>query len=286
VIMTLPLILVVARASWERRVGIPLIERFPRIFGAGLYSMFGLSVVATIFTQSRGALVGLLATTPLIVLKMRYRVPIILAGVLLSGVIVAAFPAHLLDRWETILHYQQDASAMQRLQAWGVNWNMAVERPLVGAGFFNYMIGDARWLSYANWVEPWANSPRAAHSIFFQVLGNQGFLGAALYFALILFTVHTLFRVRARARATSELSWAEDIAWALLVGIVGFFAAGAFLDMAYFHLIFLYIALAIILRREVEEARVLNVSAPVIEPTRHGRNVPKIAFPDFVARRD
>lgn len=253
-IMILPLLLVAAQMFRENRAGIPMLERWSLPLGYFFYALFGLSVLATIFTYSRGAWLGLLAVAPLLYLKMRHKLLLAIAGIMIAGSVVALVPDKLFDRFDTIQSYEEDWSAMQRLQAWGVAWNMALERPLIGMGFRNAEIPPALWLSYANWVEPWANSPRVAHSIFFQVIGQQGFLGAGIYFSMILFTILTLLRVYRRATRVESTVWMRDIAWALLVGMFGFLLAGAFLDMAYFTLVYAFIAMAVIMRRELDEA--------------------------------
>ena len=253
-IMVLPLMLIAARMFRERRAGIPMLERWSFPLGYFFYAMFGLSVLATIFTYSRGAWLGLLAVAPLIYLKMRHKLILALTGLVMAGSVVALMPEQVFNRFDTIQTFEEDWSAMQRLQAWGVAWNMASERPLIGVGFRNHDIHPELWLSYANWVEPWANSPRTAHSIFFQVIGQQGFLGAAIYFSMILFTILTLLRVYRRAARIESTAWMRDIAWALLVGMFGFLVAGAFLDMAYFTMVYVFIAMAVIMRRELDQA--------------------------------
>lgn len=281
-IMVLPLMLVMARAAREGRLGISLLDRWRTPLGYFGYATFGLTVIAILFTYSRGAWVGLALVAPFIYLKMRYKFVLALTSILMVGSILAMLPERLVDRFETIQAYQDDYSAMQRLQAWGVNWNMAMDRPLVGTGFNNPDIGSGLWLSYANWVEPWASQARAAHSIFFQVIGHHGFLGGFIYFTMMLLTVLALRRIHREAASHPSTAWMKDIAWALMVGFVGFFVAGAFIDMAYFPLVYVFLALTVLMKRELDQAEATETrTAPVASAGAAPRRGPM--FPNFVA---
>ncbi|HET8701861.1 MAG TPA: putative O-glycosylation ligase, exosortase A system-associated, partial [Nitrococcus sp.] len=162
--MNLPLALIAARQEtkkWLRRA---------------LYAVFWLSIPAILFTYSRGAFLGLLAV--LIPIFWRYKGRVLVLLVLGGVVFYTAenlLPSQWVQRQETTLNYTQDHSAMQRIQAWGVATNIALHRPLFGAGFnFTSGISNSRWLSYANFIDEWAHEARAAHSIYFQVLGEHG----------------------------------------------------------------------------------------------------------------
>lgn len=280
-IMVLPLVLASARMFHQRWVnfGWPLVQRFSKPIGWGLYGVFWLTAIAILATYSRGALVGLLAVAPFLFLRMRYK--LILAALAFFAVVVVGVsaPDRLMARWETIQNYQEDTSAMQRIQAWGVNWNMALERPMLGMGFGHPGLGYEWWSSYANFEGVWRHA-LSAHSIYFQMLGSHGFGGLAVFLLLAGFTFLTLRRIRLTAlRETGQL-WLAEYAWAIQVGLIGYLAAGVFLDVAYFDLFYAFVALAIIMRRELEEApRASEVGAAQENAKPHAG--PK--YPDFVA---
>ena len=284
-LMVLPLMLVLARALKEKRLGIPALVPWNIPLSYFVYATFWLTIVAIVFTYSRGAWVSLAVVAPLIFLKMRHKPLLVIGALLISGSIIAFIPDQLISRAQTIQTYEEDHSSMQRLQAWGVNWNMAVERPLVGTGFNNAGLPHELWISYANWVEPWANTARAAHSIFFQVIGHHGFLGAGIYFTMLLCVAMTLIRIYRQANSHPSTLWMRDIAWALLVGLVGFFTAGAFLDMAYFPLIYVFLALAVIMRRELDESAIRLADQSPCENDARSVQPSSLAYPDFIATR-
>lgn len=254
-IMSLPLILISARMVRERWVELGLLTRWNRQVAWAMYGTFWLTCVAIMFTYSRGALLGLLAVGPFLFLKMRRKPVLVLLAVLAVGVVGVTVPDKLMDRWSTIQEYEEDGSAMGRIQSWGVSWNIAVENPILGAGFSSAGMPGDRWLSYANFLIPGKEGGRAAHSLYFQLLGHHGFGGFGVYMSLVICTVLTLNRIRRTAMATTGQVWLAEYAWAIQVSIFGFMVAGAFLDVAYFNLFFAYVALAVIMRRELAEAR-------------------------------
>ena len=253
-IMVLPLILVSARLFRERWVelGWPIKPHWYGPIGLGLYACFWLTALAIIATYSRGAWLGLLAVAPLLFLRMRRKVLMVLLALFAVGVVGVAAPERMTQRWETIGGYEDDTSAMQRIQAWGVSWNMAIERPVFGMGFRYGRMGYDWWVSYANFEGHWQHvlSP---HSIYFQVLAQHGFVGIGLFLSLIGFTYLTLGRIKRTGKANG-IVWLSQYAWAMQVGLLGYLVAGAFLDVAYFNLLYAFIALAIIMRRQLDES--------------------------------
>ena len=72
--------------------------------------------------------------------------------------------------------------------------------PANGAGFeFEYAPDQQRWLSYGDRKYDWAiQRSSAAHSIYFQVLGQHGFVAFALFLMLLLGTQLRLRRIRSQ----------------------------------------------------------------------------------------
>lgn len=215
----------------------------------------GLIAISIIFTYSRGAFLGLSVIGLFMFLSSKRKVMLvaILVPTLLVG--VSFLPDKWFGRTETIQTYDKDDSAMQRIQAWGVALNIALENPITGGGFQLYHVPDSIWLSYANFLGDWNNRARASHSIYFQVLGQHGFVGLFLFLFLL---VGTIFKARwliRTCREKEELKWIEGYARALQVSLIGYAVSGTFLSLAYFDLFYLYVALSVILTREVLVAK-------------------------------
>lgn len=291
-IMVLPLILVSARMFYERWEDFDstLLQRFSRPIGLGIYGGFWLTALAILVTYSRGALLGLLAIAPFLFLRMRKKWLVVITAVFAITVVGVTVPDKLMARWQTIETYEEDTSAMQRVQSWGVNWNMAVERPIRGMGFRFGSMGYDWWINYANFEGGWRHvlSP---HSIYFSLLGQHGFGGLAVFLLLVGFTFLTLNRIRRTAQHDVGQRWLSEYAWAIQVGLIGYLAAGTFLDVAYFSLLYAFVALAIIMRRELEEVPLVNEHAdnskePVTEKQSLRQPVTGPRFPDFVPKPD
>lgn len=255
-IMVLPLLLANARLFSQRllELGSGLVSRLAKPAGWLLYAAFWLTSLSILATYSRGAFLGVLAIAPFVFLHMRRKVLLVVFAVLAVGAIGLHPPDQLVEQWRTIENYEEDRSALQRLQSWGVSWNMALERPLNGMGFGYGGMGYRWWRQYAEFEGNWQHV-LSSHSIYFGVLGQHGFVGLAIWLLMIAFTMLTLNRIRREAARDTGQLWLSEYAWAIQVGLAGYLVAGAFLDVAYFDLVYALIALAIIMRRELDEAK-------------------------------
>jgi putative inorganic carbon (HCO3(-)) transporter len=203
----------------------------------GLAVTLLLSGISVLGTQSRGAFLAIVVMT----LMLWWRAPAKFwsATVLVAAAILAAsiMPEEYTQRLQTIETYQEDGSAMGRINAWETAINIANRRPF-GAGFAMYteMVNGL----YAPAVaENRASDPsivRAAHSIYFQVLGEHGWIGLGLFMTIWIFVWRDASRVRKLARNDPQWTWAYHLAGMCQVSLVGYGVGGAFLSLAYFDL--------------------------------------------------
>jgi probable O-glycosylation ligase (exosortase A-associated) len=105
--------------------------------------------------------------------------------VVMAPLMLLMMPSKWFDRIDTINTYEEDSSAMGRINAWKMATNLAMDRPLTGGGFEIYDPGV--FMQYA----PNPYDIHAAHSIYFQVLGEHGFVGLFLYLILGFLTWRT-----------------------------------------------------------------------------------------------
>jgi probable O-glycosylation ligase (exosortase A-associated) len=232
-IMTVPLLrfLQLQATKWWVQLG----------FGAGIL----LSGIAIIGSQSRGALIGIVAMGAFLWLKSRNKLVITLAVILVAGSVLMIMPEKWHQRMATIETYQQDRSAIGRISAWWTAYHLAKDR-LTGGGFETF-----RWAVFMKY-SPTPDLRHDAHSIYFEVLGEHGFPGLALFLAIGLATWHTARGVIRRAKTLPDSKWAADLAAMIQVSLVGYAAAGAFLGMAYFDFYYALIALTVALRMVVD----------------------------------
>ena len=225
------------------------------LFKRGLYAVAMLSTVAVPFTYSRGALVGLAAVFPFIFPRIRRFIVVLPVLAVMGYVFQDYLPDRLVKRAETIETYQEDGSAMQRIRAWTVAWNLVKDYPLTGGGFdFEAASNRSGWWSYAGdfaMVDFLGGNRHTAHSIWFQVLGQHGYLAFLLFVLMLLFAFVDLARIRRRAALIVEAYWIERYSRGISIGLLGYLVCGTFLNLAYFDLLYIYLFSTSLLHREL-----------------------------------
>jgi len=214
----------------------------------GLGMAMILIVASIVASYSRGAFLAAAAMGFMLWLKSRNKLPIALAGLVLIGVGINFVPEKWFERMSTIETYEEDASAMGRINAWAFAWNLAKDHPLTGGGFDTFT-PELFW-KYAPDPEDFHD----AHSIYFEILAEQGFVGLFLFLCLWGTTYFICGGIVRRCKRREDLYWARDLAAMLQVGIVGYAVGGAFLGLAYFDLPYHLLAMAAVLHHLVKEA--------------------------------
>lgn len=195
----------------------------------GLATAMVLTGVAAIGSQSRGALLAMLCMGLFLWLKSRSK---FFTGIYMAAAIVimaAVMPQEWYDRMNTIQDYQNDQSAMGRINAWHTAVNVAQDR-ITGGGF--EMFQGPTFRQYA--PDPW--NVHDVHSIYFEVMGEHGFIGFGLFILLGLFAWLRAQSVIKNGKKHPEHKWAADLAAMIQVSLIGYAAGGLFLGMAYFDL--------------------------------------------------
>jgi len=152
----------------------------------------GMMLIAILFTQSRGGLITTGVVLALYMLQsLRHRRGIIpIVGVVILAALVA--PSATWQRAGTTLAYEDDASALGRIDAWNTGRNIFAEQPLAGVGLGTFVVA---WAEYAPGD---AGPARAPHNTFVQVLAETGLVGLVLFLtALALGLVWALMATRA-----------------------------------------------------------------------------------------
>lgn len=194
----------------------------------GLMVSMVLCAAAALGTQSRGALLALLAMVLVLWWRSQRKAMSAVLLVFVGVVLVSVMSSTWEDRMHTIQNYEQDLSALQRLDVWRLTWNIAVANPITGGGMGIYT-GDLNAIYNPNAI----GGLRNAHSIYFSVLGEHGFVGLALFLGIWISVWRSCARVRKLTFQSAELSWAYWLASMIQVSLVGYLTGGAFLYLAY-----------------------------------------------------
>lgn len=207
---------------------------------------FVMSMVSVIFTFSRGGFLTLAGVGTLLLLKSKHK---ILAAMVVSVALIIGMtyiPEKWFKRMETIKTYEEDRSAMGRINAWYTALNIAKDRPLTGGGFetFSWQVFDR----YA----PNPDDVHDVHSIYFEVLGEHGFVAFGLFIALIFFSLSTTRKLKIFAGKNKDLKWVENYSDMLQISLIAYMVGGTFLGRAYFDLFYHIVAMGIIMKVLVE----------------------------------
>jgi putative inorganic carbon (HCO3(-)) transporter len=207
----------------------------------------GLCALSALGSYSRGALLAIAAMAAFLWWKSKEKVKLGVALALLVPVLLVAMPAQWFQRMDTIGEYKEDASAMGRVNAWYMAKNLASDR-LMGGGYQIYDSGV--FAKYA----PDPLDVHAAHSIYFQVLGEHGFIGLFIYLMVGFLTWRTGSWIIRKTRLDPEMRWATDLATLCQVSLLGFAVGGTFLSLAYFDVPY-YVMAALVAMRVLVEKR-------------------------------
>ena len=231
--MAIPLLVLWYRMVSDRRVRVLIACLVVLAFASALSSW------------SRGGLLSLAAVALLLVWHSRRKwlaLPILLLG---GSIVFFGLPDAWFARMQTIAAPELEASAATRLELWRLGWDFAREHPWIGGGFGGWV-----YLTLP------VGGSRAWHSAYIELLAEHGFVGLALWAALVLGSVLSLTRVlwRRRSMLTEEAAM-------LRASLVAYLVGAAFLSIAYWEVLFVVVACAMLVTRfdrqvENEHARV------------------------------
>jgi len=240
-VMMIPLVLVLLRHSLV----------FPKnILTRGLF--IGIIFMAFAAVVGTGARTGIIAIVVMVMLSMLQSKKKLwwLAGIAVVAVVLLNLDLSATQwgsRMSTIETYNSDSSALGRIRVWEWTLDYVAGHPL-GGGFNSFLHNriaavspDGSVLYYPEGVA----GGKAFHSIYFELLGEQGFFGFGIYFAIIAIMVFKLIKLRNTWRNHAGMGWLSDLANAMLTGVMVFLAGGAFVGIAYQPFIFYMISLTV-----------------------------------------
>ncbi len=204
-----------------------------------------LCAASAIGSHSRGALLSITAMSLLLWWRGRNKLATGILLVLVAGGVLMMMPESWWTRMHTMETYEQDQSAMGRINAWSMAFHLASDR-FTGAGFRAYT--PLTFHLYA----PDPEHLVAAHSIYFAMLAEHGFPGLFLYLTMWATTIYTARWLRKNAAPYPEAAWCVQLGAMAEVGVIGFLVGGTFLSLAYFDLPYNLMALLVAARYWVQ----------------------------------
>jgi probable O-glycosylation ligase (exosortase A-associated) len=241
-----------------------------RFIKYGIIATIALNILTVLGTYSRGGVISLttLAAAFWFRSKNKFIYPIIAVIVIIP--VLMFMPDSFYARLSTINKYDEDTSVQGRLMAWEVAVRYATDHFPFGAGFYGPQLRQV-----FNYYFPNAEN-HAAHSIYFQVLGEHGYIALTLYILIIVLTMRNCSTILRKTAKVPELAWAAELSRMMQLSLLVFCVGGAALSMAYYDVFVLWVALSATLEPVIaREAQTLgNDGAITPEPVRRVVAVP------------
>lgn len=224
---------------------------------AGLIASLVLIPIAILGTQSRGALLAIAAIGFFLWMKSSKKLVPLMVILFMIPFVFMFMPQQWHDRMSTISDYEQDASAQGRIQAWTFAYQLALARPLTGGGFESFHKENYDRFT-PGLVEQGTGNYHDVHSIYFEMLGEQGFLGLVVFLILGFLAWRTGSKIMKLTKKSVEHKWAYDLAAMIQVSLVGYAVGGAFLGLAYFDLPYHLAVMLVLTLRIVQRELAMN----------------------------
>ena len=220
-----------------------------------------LNVVAIVGTYSRGGFIGLLILAFAMWLRSKRKIMYFMLALMSLPVLYVNAPQEWKDRQSTVEHAStEDGSFIGRLWAWKIATLIALDYPITGGGF-KATTDPLLWQTYAPETPnfgpietpkiPIFETPKAAHNIYFQVLGSSGFVGLFVFLMMLWAALSSCLRNAAKAKK-NKVKWCQDLSNAIALSFIGYGVTGLNVSLAYFELVYAFLALiAVIKGREL-----------------------------------
>jgi len=221
-------------------ISIPLLillyrETANQIIKRGIMFAIPLCFASALSSWSRGALLAMGVLTLILLWhsKRKYLVlPMLLIGIYM---VVQYLPEEWFARMGTINTFQEDASAMSRVNTWIDGWYHTLEHPFTGAGFEGW-----RWVTMRDW-----------HSSFVEIFSEHGFIAFGIWISLIIGTIINLSRLPRITSGIAEMQWVANYSYMLRASLITYMAGTAFLGLSYWDLLYHLIFISVLLKQFV-----------------------------------
>lgn len=235
--------------------------------GRGLmrYVYYAAPVFAAIGTIGTFARAGVLAGVVWAAIAWWHSRRKVALLIVLAGGIFAILPlmgTEWTARIMTTTEARGDDSALGRLLAWQWTLDFAMRNP-AGGGF------DVYRGSYAVAERPdgtqFTINGLASHNIYFEVLGEQGWVGLGIFLSIFAVFFFGMMRVRYKARRREDLAWMVGLASALMQSTLIFMVGAAFVGIAHqplHHYLIMFAVSLIVLMARVGAAPAVRSALP------------------------
>ena len=210
---------------------------------------------AIVVTGSRGGFLGLVAVLGTLWWFSHKRIKYLFLGltaaILLSGIIISILPSGYIEEMQSI-NNAEDSTRVERFRTWEVAWIMYKDNPLLGVGASNFAWNASKYQQMTSWWtgEQKSLAGRVTHSLYFQFLAELGTVGIILFLYIIVFLPIKLYKIRnSLTDETHDERFVKLMAQTLIVSMVAYAVSGAFISVAYYPHIPIWVTMyAIVIR--------------------------------------
>ena len=220
-LICIPLLLI-----WQR-------ETRNSLFKKGILLAIPIIYAASLCSWSRGALITMTVLTLMLILNSKHKllaIPLVLVG---AFIVKDYLPQEWFGRMHTLETYQEDSSAMSRIQAWTDGWNHTLEHPFVGAGFDGW-----REVTQRDW-----------HSSYVEMFSEHGFIAFGLWLSLIVGTLISMTTLPKKTFQVEGMEWVANYCFMLRASLICYMVGTAFLGLSYWDLLYHLIFIAVLVKK-------------------------------------
>jgi len=207
--------------------------------------MFLLSVLGVVASLARGACVAAGVVLLFILLRSPNKAKA-LAGLALATIVLLPVAAMIVPLDAYVGEIRSISEGDEgRIAVWKMAWNVFLESPVYGVGAFNFGVVAAKVTSFeaarAVKSDPAQLYSHGVHNLYLQILAEEGLIGVALWFAMIVGFFRRNGRLRkgdARARWAARGGRDMDlrmVSLGLEGAMVGFLICSIFYNQLYIH---------------------------------------------------
>lgn len=228
-------------------------------------------IVAILGGGSRAGFIALSVVGFWFFITSRRKGMALLLIVAAASLFLAFAPDHWTDRLSTIKTADEDSSFMGRVIAWKISSAIAVANPIFGGGLHAVQTQYVWDMFKASpgilgmFDIPIPNfSAKAAHSIYFEVMGDLGFVGLGIFLLILVRGLWCRYSIKRTSTALgTEFQWARDMGDMLMLSILAYMVGGASVSLAYLEAIYMILMLIELLRVHVVRAAAESIPTSI-----------------------
>ena len=198
-----------------------------------------LLTLGIVSTSSRGGFITLVFLMFYFVLKSKRKLLGFFSIFLIFLLIFLFAPQEYWQRQMTITSYEQDESAMGRIDAWKAGLRMFAERPLWGVGVGAYE--TAFGVKYGGKEGAWFS----AHNAYVQNGAELGFFGILTYLGLMFYIYRQANRL---TKSIQEENYLKTISQGLVGALLAYAVGSFFLSVGHYPHLYLLLSIAIVVK--------------------------------------